>query len=245
MLIPISISNTCQAYPRPLPAGERILWQGKPLWRTLAIRAFHCRKVAIYFGLVLAVVLISGWNEGATRMELVDDALITLFLCALALAILGTLAWLSAKVTIYTLTNKRILIRFGIALQVTINLPFTQIASANVRENSDGTGDIPLVLTDSTNVNYLVLWPHVRPWHLASPQPMLRAVPHVHRLATLISEVVQQPPPGVTSPDTASEDASDKVSTDTSNAVDASNQARQSPRSSTGPAHGPVSLEAG
>lgn len=178
--------------PAPLPPGERILWQGKPQWRELAIQAFHCRKVAIYFGLILGVVLISGWKQEATRMQLVDDSLITLFVGALALAILGTLAWLSAKVTIYTLTNKRIMIRFGIALQMTINLPFTQIAAANVRENRYGTGDIPLTLTDTSNVNYLVLWPHVRPWRLAAPQPMLRSVPHVQRLAALIAGVVQQ-----------------------------------------------------
>ena len=93
--------------PGPLPAGERVLWQGKPQWRELAIRAFHCRKVVVYFALVLIMVLASGWNEGATRMQLVDDALLTVFLGALALGILGTLAWLSARVTIYTLTNRR------------------------------------------------------------------------------------------------------------------------------------------
>ena len=178
--------------PGPLPVGERVLWQGKPQWRELAIRAFHCRKVVMYFALVLVLVLASGWNDGASRMQLVDDALLTVFLGVLALGILGTLAWLSARVTIYTLTNRRILIRFGIALQITINLPFNQIASADVRENRAGIGDIPLTLTDTANVNYLVLWPHVRPWHLAAPQPMLRSVPHVQRLASLIAHAVSQ-----------------------------------------------------
>ena len=37
--------------PAHLPQGERLLWQGAPSWRSLAIRAFHVRKVAIYFGL--------------------------------------------------------------------------------------------------------------------------------------------------------------------------------------------------
>lgn len=178
--------------PAPLPPGERLLWQGKPHWQTLAIHAFHVRKVAIYFALILTVVLISGWSEGASRMTLVDDALTTLLLAALALAILGTLAWLSARVTIYTLTTRRILIRFGIALQITMNLPFTRIAAASVRVNRSGSGDIPLTLTDTANVNYLVLWPHVRPWRFAAPQPMLRSVPHVQRLAALIAGVVEQ-----------------------------------------------------
>ena len=36
--------------PELLPTGERMLWQGQPSWRALAIRVFHVRKIAIYFG---------------------------------------------------------------------------------------------------------------------------------------------------------------------------------------------------
>ena len=40
--------------PEPLPPGETVLWQGSPDWLLLARRAFHVRKVAVYFGLLLA-----------------------------------------------------------------------------------------------------------------------------------------------------------------------------------------------
>ena len=33
--------------PADLPEGERLLWQGSPAWMSLAVRAFHIRKVAI------------------------------------------------------------------------------------------------------------------------------------------------------------------------------------------------------
>ena len=40
--------------PEPLPHGERILWQGAPAWGSIARRVFHLRKVALYFGVLLA-----------------------------------------------------------------------------------------------------------------------------------------------------------------------------------------------
>ena len=40
--------------PEPLPAGERVLWQGSPQWRVMARRTFHVRKLTLYFGVILA-----------------------------------------------------------------------------------------------------------------------------------------------------------------------------------------------
>ena len=41
--------------PERLPAGERILWQGAPDWRALALHAFHVRKLAIYFAAMMGL----------------------------------------------------------------------------------------------------------------------------------------------------------------------------------------------
>ena len=45
--------------PSALPKGERVVWQGAPDWKRLAIHAFHVRKVALYFALMLAVQAIN------------------------------------------------------------------------------------------------------------------------------------------------------------------------------------------
>ena len=45
--------------PSDLPPGERVVWQGAPDWKRLAIHAFHVRKVALYFALMLAVQVIN------------------------------------------------------------------------------------------------------------------------------------------------------------------------------------------
>jgi hypothetical protein len=51
--------------PSDLPPGERVVWQGAPDWKRLAIHAFHVRKVALYFALMLAVQapLSSKWTK--------------------------------------------------------------------------------------------------------------------------------------------------------------------------------------
>lgn len=172
--------------PAHLPAGERLLWQGAPDWRSFACRVFHVRKIALYFA-ALAV-----WRGGAAIYEgesLAVAASSALWLAVLglaALAILGLIAWAIGRTTVYSITSKRLIFRFGIALPMTINIPFKRIDSAALRAHSDGTGDLPLALNQEDRVAYLVMWPHARPWRLARPQPMLRCVPE----AAAVSEIL-------------------------------------------------------
>lgn len=178
--------------PAPLPPGEYVVWQGSPNAWQLARHAFHWRKVAIYF---MALLLIQAWSfisNGSDSSAIWASLSLTALLSALGLSILGVLAWLTARVTIYTVTNRRILIRFGIALQMTINLPFSQIQAADMRITSQGYGDIPLVLKENSRVNYFVLWPHVRPWQFSAPQPMLRSIPKVRNVAQIIAKVASE-----------------------------------------------------
>jgi len=178
--------------PAPLPAGEHIVWQGAPHWLALAIDAFHVRKVAIYFAVLVllqTMLLIPG---GITAELILAGPGLTLLLSLAALGILTSLAWLTATVTVYTLTNRRILIRFGIAIQLTINLPFSQIVAANLRTSKNGRGDIPLQLATGKRVSYIVLWPHVRQWHFSRPEPMLRAIPDAANVASQLARLVSE-----------------------------------------------------
>jgi hypothetical protein len=171
--------------PKELPQGEQLLWQGRPDWWRLAIDAFHVRKVAVYFALLI------GWQAYSVQGNF--SALLTpVLLGATGLALLTLLAWLSARATIYTLTSRRLVIRFGVALQMTMNVPYSLVADASVRRNQDGSGNLSLGLTETRQVSYFVLWPHVRPWHFAKPAPMLRALPDVDAVASLLTEAVSR-----------------------------------------------------
>jgi hypothetical protein len=77
--------------------------------------------------------------------------------------------------------------RFGVALSMTINLPFNVIESASMRTRGDGSSDLPLVLMRGSRIGYLITWPHVRPWQFARPEPMLRAIPDGQRVAGLLA----------------------------------------------------------
>ena len=176
--------------PAPLPPGENLLWQGSPRWQTLAVRAFHVRKVAVYFAVLLALRGSRGALDGATLGPEIATTAALGALALLAIGLLMLLAWLSARSTVYTITDRRVVMRFGVALSLTLNVPFKVIESAAVRIRHDGTGDIPLELKQGEKLGYLVNWPHVRPWHFMQPQPMLRALPDVAHAAETLARAL-------------------------------------------------------
>ncbi len=173
--------------PERPPAGEEVLWQGAPDWRSLARRAFHLRKMALYFAALWT------WSVLANLPFTWDTALAAgrnLGLALVALGLVALYAWLTARTTAYTLTDQRLVIRFGIALPVTINLPFRLVDGAAVRANADGIGDLTLTLRPTQKIAYLLLWPHARPWRVARSEPSLRAIPDAGRVAQLLSRAL-------------------------------------------------------
>lgn len=173
--------------PERLPAGERLLWQGAPDWRTVAVEVFHVRKLALYFALLLAWRGGSAWSDGLDPLQAGLHAATMLPLALLGLGLLAALAWLTARTSLYTLTDRRVAMRIGIVLSVTFNLPFERIASASLHRHRDGHGDIALQLMPGERIAYLHLWPHARPWHVAPTQPMLRALPQAESAAALLA----------------------------------------------------------
>ncbi|MCU0870115.1 MAG: PH domain-containing protein [Burkholderiales bacterium] len=169
--------------PERLPEGETILWQGVPDWRDLARRVFHVRAVAAYFGLMLAWRVASTLSDGGDAGAALASLTWLVPLFATGLGLLLVLAWLTARTTVYTLTDRRIVMRIGIVLTVTYNLPLTRIERADLREGGGGPGDIALVLEAPVRIAWLHLWPHVRPWRVAHPSPMLRSIPDATAVA--------------------------------------------------------------
>ena len=135
--------------PEPLPSGERLLWQGAPDWKLLARHAFHVRKLAVYFALILAARAATAVVDGrdARRLAAVGRRACCRW-ALIALGLLSLMAWLSARTTRYTLTDRRVVMRVGIVLSLTFNLPLSRIAAADVRLQGTG-GDIPLQLAGS------------------------------------------------------------------------------------------------
>jgi hypothetical protein len=173
--------------PDHLPEGERLLWQGRPDWKRLAINALHVRKVAIYFAVIIIVRAIARY---AYQPDIGHALQLTPYLVLMALAACGILllfAYASAKTTLYTLTSKRLLMKVGIALPAYINIPLRHIESASYADTGSGCGTIIFRTAGATRLAYLLLWPHARPWHFTTPNPALRDVPNGEAVAARVA----------------------------------------------------------
>lgn len=176
--------------PGRLPDGEVLLWQGRPGWRGIARRVMHLRLLALYFVVVAAWRAAALAAEGADATEVLTGGGFLLLLGLVPLALLGGYAWLSAKGTTYSLTSRRLIIQTGIALPITIGVPFTAIASAALARHADGTGDISVSLLPEHRVSWIALWPSTRPWRYARVEPMLRALTEPEAVATLLGRTL-------------------------------------------------------
>lgn len=173
--------------PEALPSNERLLWQGSPDWRVLAREALHTRALSIYFAILLLARGVNARAGGASWADTLNSMLGLLPLAVLAIGVLSLLAWLMARTSVYTITDKRVVMRVGVVLTITFNLPFQQIESAALRSNRDGSGDLTLALAPTDHIAYMHLWPHARPWRLKRTQPMLRALPQARTVAAILS----------------------------------------------------------
>jgi Bacterial PH domain len=174
----------------PLPDGENVLWLDSPDWKSFALRVFHLKALTIYFGILIAAN--SAWmaSNGGLGAEMLASTARVLALSVAGLAMFTVLAWLMAKSTTYAITNHRVFLRIGVALSITVTVPFKTIRSADLRTYKDGTGDLPLSLTGHDRLAYLHLWPHARPWQLKDTAPMLRAVPNAEKVAEILAAAI-------------------------------------------------------
>ena len=174
--------------PEPLPPDEMILWQGTPNWISMAKYVFRLQWLSLYFAVIVIWQLISvSGSEGGLAAGWSSVAL-AFSLAVIGLVLVGLLAYWSATTTMYTLTNRRIVMRVGIVLTVTFNLPYKTLGSADLKLYKDGTGDIPMQIATKDKIAYFHLWPHARPWRLATPEPMMRCVPEAKQVAAILTE---------------------------------------------------------
>jgi hypothetical protein len=172
--------------PGILPAGERLLWQGGPEWLSFFQRGLPLRAVLGYFGFIAGWRFVSGWSETGSLQFAAISALWILPLCLTVVAIMAAFAYAVTRTTIYTITDKRVIFRFGLAVPVAINVPFAKIATADLNTFADGTGHIPLKIFGVDRFSFFLLWPHARDWQITHPQPMLKSVPDCTKVAEIL-----------------------------------------------------------
>ncbi|MDP9089093.1 MAG: PH domain-containing protein [Pseudomonadota bacterium] len=176
--------------PAMLPDGERLLWQGSPAWKSLAVHDYHARKIALYFGVLVLWRIGVGINNAHAPSDIAISCLFLLALGAIAIGVLSLLAYFASHVTVYSVTSRRVLLRHGIAVPMTLNIPFNAIESAELKQFADRTGDIAFKVTADQRVGYMITWPHLRPGFFTRPQPSLKALADPTQAAEILAQAL-------------------------------------------------------
>ena len=177
--------------PEPLPPGERVLWQGSPDWRVLARSKFHLRKLVLYFAAIIAALIILSVSRGTPAAEVVAAGVGYALLALTGLGLVALLAWLNARAAMFTITSKRIILRCGVAIPLSMSLPHTKIDTADLRDLGQGFGDIAVTPSADSGASYVLLWPYARPWRLLRVQPVLRAIADAGRAAEILATAIE------------------------------------------------------
>lgn len=176
--------------PERPPEHEHILWQGRPDTLALAREAYKLNWINAYFALIVL------WRAGVGAADAGAAGAFAFglpyaLLWAAAVGVVLALAVVQARSTVYTITTARVAMRIGAALTVTLNLPFRQVAQANLDLRKSGTGTVALETLGDTKFSYLVLWPHCRPGHVRVTKPALRCIPDAARVAKLLADAAE------------------------------------------------------
>jgi Bacterial PH domain len=182
--------ESARGLPDKLPVGETLLWQGGPSWRAVATRVFHVDKVAIYFAAIIVWRFAASLNEGNGLWAATQSGAGLLPLAIAAVLILGLFAWGVGRTTVYSITNRRVVMRIGMALPLTVYVPLNEIVNADLKINGDKSGDLALATGSHVRIPYLVLWPHARAFHVTKPQPQLRCLAEPKRVGDILASAL-------------------------------------------------------
>jgi fumarate reductase subunit C len=194
--------------PGRLPDGEFIVWQGQPTFNIVMTRLLRARWIAIYFAIAALWSVAVGINNSEDAWQLLGRVTFIAVAAIILFGLMALCARLIAKTSLYTLTNRRVVMRVGIAISASFNLPFKQIAGADFRVGKDGSGDVALTLKSGHGLSGSVFFPHQRGglWRKLSPQ--LICLPDAKMVAEKLAQQLRAYAP--TSQETA-ERAGDSV----------------------------------
>jgi hypothetical protein len=168
-----------------LPPGETLLWSGKPTVAGQLRRGLLLRIAGVWLLVAAAVpILQPGTVEGSVAAHVAWVGVVGLLVLGMA----AGFAWLVRRTTVYAVTNRRVVMRIGIALPSVLNIPLEELAGASCRSHGDGSGDIYLPLAHKSDVGWPLLWPHVRPWRVTRATPALRWLEDVEQVSGLLTE---------------------------------------------------------
>ena len=171
--------------PGPLPAGERVLWHGKPERAALLRYLFRWPLP----------ILATAQSGASVAQVLFSPVLLLPFALPVAGLVMAS-AWALARTSVYVITDRRVILQVGVAFTRTVNIPLELIADVSARERPHGM-DIALTLRSADKIAWLALWPHVRGAQFSHPVPMLRGLPVDSPAGSILVDAIMRTAPGV------------------------------------------------
>lgn len=191
--------------PQPLPSGESLVWQGGPDRAALARHALHVRALTVYFGAIMLLGLIGAVRDDVALPQILTALLLQSLLSGMVIGAVHLYARLIAANTVYAITDRRVVMKVGIVLPTTINIPFRLIDSAAIHTFRDGTGQIALKLLPPDRIGYFHLWPHARGWRLRFPEPSFRGLVNAQQVGEVLRSIALESGDAVGGPPPAPE----------------------------------------
>lgn len=174
--------------PGKLPEGEQILWQGRPSARLVSRHALKSHWIAFYFVVLALWAAMSGYADAQPFGGILFSVAVLIGLAAAVLGMIELFAWGVERTTLYTITSERVVMRFGVALSMTLNLPYRQIETIALGKlGGDTSGTIAIALRPGARLSWLVQWPHVRGWRFAHPEPSLICLADAEAVSDLLA----------------------------------------------------------
>ena len=102
--------------------------------------------------------------------------------------IIFALAFAISRAAMFTITSERVILRHGFAIRKYVNAPFETMSSAQLKLKSARVGDIALQFNGAVQPPFLHLWPFVKPFTFAKPEPMLRGIRDPQSVAKTLAD---------------------------------------------------------
>ncbi|MCU0626349.1 MAG: PH domain-containing protein, partial [Gemmatimonadaceae bacterium] len=172
LTVAASAAQYLEGISEALPDGERVRWRGRPRAGLIARHVLRVRAVALYLGLMLGLSALTAWGQLAGP-DLARVLVLPVLLVTIALGVTLLFAWLHARYSTYVITDRRVVMQVGIAIDMSINIPLRVVESADVVRYGDGSAAIALTLLPDFKIAWLALWPHAKTLEFQRPRPML------------------------------------------------------------------------
>ena len=175
---------------KSIPAGENICWEGKPDWKSFGYHSFGIKYLIFYF-VISAFYAVSQLELAFSFSSFLVRYIPFVISGVIAGIILYLLAYLIASHTCYVITEKRVVIRTGVALVFLLNIPLNKVVSIDKQSLTRGRGNLSFKSQFKKRIPYFSCWPSVKNGSFLEPVPAFRSVANVEEVGKIVSEMAE------------------------------------------------------